>query len=114
MVETLQFLIMVDSALGRAQLLDLVLIRFPDAVRVRDNSCDLRANWVEVWGNEDADRVRSLGPDGHSWYAWRVEATPMHGRVTEEEQIALARKLRDVFVDAGGRATVCADYGAKV
>ena len=114
MVETLQFLIMVDSALGRAQLLDLVLIRFPDAVRVRDNSCDLRANWVEVWANEDADRGRSHGPDGHHSYAWRVEATPMHGRVTEEEQIALARKLRDAFVEAGARATVCADYGAKV
>jgi hypothetical protein len=113
-VDTLQFLIMVDSALGRAQLLDLVLNRFPDAVAVRDNSCDLRANWVEVWANEEADPALAAGIDGYRWYAWRVEGTPMHGRVTEEEQVALARKLREVFIDAGGRANVCAGFEAKV
>jgi hypothetical protein len=113
-VDSLQFLLMVDSALRRADLLALVLRRFPDAIAMTENSCDLRANWVEVWANEEADATRSDGPDGHRYYPWRVEATPMHGRVTRDEQVALARKLRDVFVDAGGRASIRADFEVRV
>lgn len=105
-----QFLVMVDSELERGELLGLILVRFADATPVRENSCDLRGNWVEVWGNEDADAARAAGPDGHRYYAWRVEVTPMHNRVTEEEQIALAGKLRDCFTAAGARAVVCADF----
>ena len=114
MVDSLLFAIMVDIGLGRAELLKLVLRRFPDAVAVQDNSCDLRANWVEVWANDEADPARSEEPDGHRFYPWRVEATPMHARVTEEEQVALARKLREVFVDAGGRASLCANFKVRV
>jgi hypothetical protein len=112
--DSLQFLIMVESDLGRAELLGLIMNRFPDTRPVLENSCDLRGNWVEVWGNEDADPARAGGDDGHLFYAWRVEVTPMHTRVTENEQIALARKLRDAFVRAGARAVVRADFEARV
>lgn len=113
MEPTLQFIVMVDSELGESQLLDAVLSRFPDARRLKAHSCEVAGNWMEIWGNEDADPEATSGEDGYLFYSWRVELTPL-GAADEDHQIRLARDLKACFTDLGATAEVCAAFEDRV
>lgn len=113
-METLQFLVMVDSDQDDRALLAMILSRFPDAVGRKENSCDLRGNWIEIWANEDADPGLMTGADGYLYYPWRVEATPIEDGVGEEQQIELARELVRCFGSTGAPPVVCANFEDRV
>ena len=110
MDETLEFLVMVDDADG---LPEAILRHFPEAVRRKENSCDLRGNWIEVWPNDDADRDLVGGDEGYLYYAWEVQATPVVD-VDEDHQVRLARELVSCFRALGGTAVVAANFEDRV
>lgn len=112
--ETLQFIVMADGDLSEPQLLNAIIARFPDARRVKGNSCDVRGNWVEIWENEDADPKLAGGEDGYMFYGWRIEATPMTDDIDEDHQIAFARDLMAYLRDAGMRTVVAANFEDRV
>ncbi len=114
MEEGLLFLIMVDADRDRQAVLKLILDQFPDAIRRKANSCDLRGNWIEVWENEGADANLAVGEKGYLYFKWRVEVTPLNKSITEIEQVELARALLSCFQSAGCKAVVCADFEDKV
>lgn len=113
--DDLPFLVMVDGAKSRAELMRFVVDSFPEALRRKSNSCDLRGNWLEIWANENADDALSADPEtGYLEYRWRVEVTPLSPGITEAEQIELARALRDHLRAAGCKAVVCASFEDKL
>jgi hypothetical protein len=112
--ETLQFLVMVDGNMDRAALLAAIQRTFPDAVRRKENSCDLRGNWIEIWANESADATLAGGPDGYLYYQWRVEANPTDDSVDEDHQVELARALVRCFEELGARPVVAANFEDRV
>ena len=112
---TLQFLVMVDADLDRPGMVQAVLDRFPEATPLKENSCDLRGNWLEVWDNEDADREQAADPDdGYLHFRWRVEVTPLDDTLDEDHQVRLARDLRDCFAAVGRDAVVAANFEHRV
>lgn len=113
MSEGLQFIVMVDGDMSEGALLQSVCDAFPDAVRLKAHSCDVRGNWLEIWHNEDADPgLARADDDGHLYYRWRVELTPTTESVDEDHQVALARALIATFESLGGRAVVLANFEA--
>ncbi len=108
--ETLQFIVMAEGDLSEPQLLNAIIARFPDARRVKANSCDVRGNWLEIWENEDADPDLAVGEDGFLHYGWRIEVTPMNDEINEGDQVALARELTSCLWDAGMRTVVAANF----
>ncbi len=112
-METLEFLVMVDGDVERSELVAAIRDRFPDALPRKENSVDLRDNWLEVWENESADADLTSGSDGYLYYPWRVEVTPT-GTVNEERQIQLARELVAAFAALGTKPVVCANFEDRV
>ena len=112
--DTLQFLVMLDGDAPRNVILDSILRSFPDAAPRKENSCDLRGNWIEIWANEDANEDLVDDPQtGYLHYPWRVEVTPMDP-VSEEEQVQLARDLVACFQQIGIGPVVCANFEDRV
>jgi hypothetical protein len=109
-VDDNQFIVMVDHGGGdRSRLVDGLVAAFPGAVRRKENSADLRGNWVQVWANDDADEKLAADPDtGYLHFRWRVEVTPLDAAADEDHQVALARDLLQHF--RAGRAEVLANF----
>ena len=106
-----QFLVMVDAATERSQLVEDLSTSFPDMERRKANSGHIRGNWLEVWANDDADENQAADPvDGFLYFRWRVELTPLDATTAEDHQVQLARELLKHFQSVGARAVVCANF----
>ncbi|MFJ5589047.1 hypothetical protein ACIQCG_04765 [Streptomyces noursei] len=102
---------MLEATASRREIIDTVLAVFPESARRKENSCDLRNNWLEAWGNEDADqRLAKDDEEGFLYYRWRIEVTPTTNNPSTDEQITLARLLQQCFEKSGWVAVVCADF----
>ena len=111
MNETLQFLVMVDGECSREEITDRLVEEFPEAIRLKENSCDLRENWIEVWYNEDYDRISAQDDeDGYLYFRYRVEVTPLGERVKEVDQIDLAKAIVAAIRKKGLTAVICANF----
>ena len=115
MVDSLQFLVMVETEKNRQDVLNILLNQFMEATQMKSNSCDLKGNWIEIWENQDADPILSKNEEeGFLYYRWRVEVTPLKNGVEEAKQVQLARDLDLCFKSAGFRAVVCANFEDKL
>lgn len=110
-----EFLIMLDGAKSDTEVLSALYAKNAGAVPVKQNSCDIKGNWLEVRGNDDHDPAMLEDPeDGFLFYRWRVEVTPMDNGISVDNQIQLARSLLDVFRAHGWRAVVAASFEDQV
>ncbi len=111
MVDTLQFLVMVETPMNRAELVKVLLCSIHGAVQRKANSCELRDNWIEIWKNEAAEpNLVSNTKDGYLHYRWRVESTPMKPTIDELEQVQLAKKIVACFEAKDCRCVICANF----
>lgn len=107
----LQFFVMVDSEMDRAQMIAGVLDGFPEAERYKHFSCMIRGNWLEIVRNHDADPGLVDDPEeGYLYFAWEVDCTPMSRDLDEDHQVALARDLQRHFAATGAKTTVGASF----
>ncbi|BBH70841.1 hypothetical protein ACTI_75260 [Actinoplanes sp. OR16] len=111
-MEDVQFIVMVDSSeTERSRVVDSLLAGFPGARRRKENSCDIRGNWLEVCANDDADEKLAADPStGYEYFRWRIEVVPLERGSGEEHQITFARDLLRHFGERGARAEVLADF----
>jgi hypothetical protein len=111
MEETLQFLVMVEGPSERSSIVDALLREFPDAIRRKENSCDLRGNWIEVWQNSDFSPPRARDEhDEYLYFRYRVESTPLGKSISEADQIDLATGILAALRGSGWKAVLCANF----
>jgi len=111
MEETLQFLVMVEGPSERSSIVDALLRDFPDAIRLKENSCDLRGNWIEVWHNEDFFPSPGRdGRDGYLYFRYQLESTPLDRSISEADQIELAKDILAALRGSGWKAVLCANF----
>jgi len=78
-------------------------------IRLRDLERE-HGNFADMVANEDFDRTKcGDAVDGYLYYPWMLQCSPVRTR-PEEDQIRLARWLRDILVSLGCVVVVAANF----
>ncbi|WP_143261803.1 hypothetical protein [Allokutzneria sp. NRRL B-24872] len=108
----LQFMAMVDGASSNDIVRVLVEV---GAETKKERTLLLSGNLMDVRANEDADPSLVDGSDDE-WqhYAWVVESYPTAKTITEDDQVLLARKIREALRDEGMSVEIAASFEARL
>ena len=105
---TLQFVLFVDNSCVDGDWETLYRLR------MRERSFDATGNYVEIKQNVDFDRSKMDDDDGYLFFPFRMEFTPSNPRRTEDQQVQLARAMKEVLEYIGCRIVVGANFEDRV
>lgn len=106
----LDFKIMVNCEFKRIQLLKLIKKRIAGYKTVFEYSFEYRDNLFRFRFNEDYDPCKVDEEDGYLYYRYEIEVVSLKDNENIKNQLDLARKFKEHFIEIGCSAEICADF----
>lgn len=107
----LYFFAHVDTDLSLAHLIDHLICNLPGTVPQTSVLLRWQDNILDVDENNDFDPLQTSDPhEGWFYYRYRIEAFPVEDHVTLEQQVQIARAVRDVLLKLTDKVQVGANF----
>ena len=115
MTLTLQFILMIDTKLSVGELIFKLVSYYPHHKKYKNNFYIIKQNFIKVFNNEDSDFTLSLNEDeGYLYYPVKLEATPLDGKITEDDQIKFVQDMVGLLRSHECKIVVCANFEDKI